>query len=81
MTIQVLLFARLREICGQARMCVELSAAATVADCFSLLSDRFPELEDLRDSIVVAVNEDYAKWTDHLSDGDTIAFIPPVSGG
>ena len=35
----------------------------------------------MRSSIVVAVNEAYCKEDHALSDGDTIALIPPVSGG
>ena len=77
----MLLFARLREICGQSRMRVDLGEGATVADCFADLADSFPELGGLRESVLVAINEEYATWTDCPSEGDTVAFIPPVSGG
>ena len=81
MTVEVLLFARLREVCGQRQMRVELVDGATVSDCFDALGERFPELLPLRDGVVVAINEDYATWTDTPAEGDTVAFIPPVSGG
>ncbi len=81
MTIEVFLFARLREVCGQQQMGIELAEGATVADCFVHLAERFPELNGLRESVVVAINEEYAAWTDRPADGDTVAFIPPVSGG
>ena len=32
-------------------------------------------------SISTAVNADYALRTQVLSDGDEVAFLPPVSGG
>ena len=77
----MLVFARLREICGKQQMGIEVPHGATVADCFVDLAERFPELNGLRESTVVAINEEYAEWTDQPADGDTVAFIPPVSGG
>ncbi|MNP62948.1 Molybdopterin synthase sulfur carrier subunit [compost metagenome] len=32
-------------------------------------------------TIMVAVNEEYARLEDTIQDGDVVAFIPPVSGG
>ena len=81
MVVEVLLFARLREVCGQQRMSLELAEGATVADCFAHIAGRFPELEGLRESVVVAINEEYASWDDQPANADTVAFIPPVSGG
>lgn len=81
MKVEVLLFARLREVCGQSQMEIEIAQGASVADCFAHLADRFPELNRLRSSIVVAINEEYAAWNEHPADGDIVAFIPPVSGG
>lgn len=81
MTIEVLLFARLREVCGRQQLCIDLADGATVSDCFAQLGERFPELRELRGSVVVAINEDFATWRDCPTDGDTVAFIPPVSGG
>ena len=34
-----------------------------------------------RDRLRVAVNGEFARWEDVVSDGAEIAFIPPVSGG
>ena len=81
MKVEVLLFARLREACGRSRTSLDLRTGADASECFARLVDEFPHLKDLREGVVVAINEDYAAWGDHLADGDTIAFIPPVSGG
>jgi len=46
----------------------------------SLVTD-FPELSAYEKSISCAVNADYSRFTAAVSDGDEIAFLPPVSGG
>ena len=33
------------------------------------------------DRLRVAVNGEFAAWSRALSDGDEVAFLPPVSGG
>ncbi len=32
-------------------------------------------------SLRVAVNDEFASWDRQLVDGDTVAFLPPMSGG
>lgn len=81
MTIRLLLFARLRELCGTDHVEVELRDGATVNDAFALLADRHPAVEPTRRRVMVAVNESYGAWEQSLADGDEVAFIPPVSGG
>ncbi len=81
MQIEVLLFARAREICGGERVNLQLSAGATVAECFAALAAGAPALEGMRERLLVAVNEGYAGWDTRLRDGDVVAMIPPVSGG
>lgn len=43
----------------------------------------FPELESLRDQVIVALNQEYLEQVHaiNLAKGDEIAFIPPISGG
>ena len=33
------------------------------------------------DTVMVAINEEFAPDSEIIQEGDTIAFIPPVSGG
>jgi len=48
---------------------------------YKFLKERYPQISQDLDNIMVAVNEEYVD-TDHiLKDGDTVALIPPVSGG
>jgi molybdopterin converting factor subunit 1 len=34
-----------------------------------------------RDRMRLAVNDEFVDWSTPLSDGDHVAFIPPVAGG
>jgi len=52
----------------------------TAGELKSILKDKYPKLEDIQ-SFAIAVNESYADDSLTLKEGDTIAIIPPVSGG
>ena len=76
--IKVLLFAQLKEAAGQEKLEVE-AEGLTVAGLKQKLSTDFG-LEGL-EAVMTAVNEEFADDETVLTDGDTAAFIPPVSGG
>jgi molybdopterin converting factor small subunit len=40
-----------------------------------------PALGDYERTMSVAVNADYARMSAPVTDGDEVAFLPPVSGG
>ena len=42
---------------------------------------RFPRLTEILPSIAIAVNQRFASPDVSISEGDEIAFLPPVSGG
>jgi len=76
--IKILLFAHLQEAVGTGELELELEQS-TVKELKIILQEKYglPEL----DQIMTAVNEEYA-WDDSvIKSGDTIAFIPPISGG
>ena len=79
--VKVLLFARLSELAGTRQTQLELGEGLTVADAYVILSDRYPGLEPLRNSVMYAVNSEYVSATQPLRPGDELALIPPVSGG
>ena len=81
MRVTVRLFARLRDITGASEMARELAPGATIGDLWRQLADEFPELAQYGRSISSAVNTDYARMDQGVSDGDEVAFLPPVSGG
>jgi molybdopterin converting factor subunit 1 len=75
------LFARLREIAGAPDVKLDLPDEARVGDAWTVLAGKHPELKAYERSISCAVNEDYARMSAVLHDGDEVAFLPPVSGG
>jgi molybdopterin converting factor subunit 1 len=77
--VHVRYFAILRDQRGQSEEKIA-TAAATAGELYHELRARHHfslPAERLR----VAVNDEFAPWTAALSDGDTLAFIPPVAGG
>lgn len=52
----------------------------TAGELKKKLMEMYPKLEDVQ-SFALAVNESYADDEMMLKDGDTVAIIPPVSGG
>ena len=82
MTVNVRLFAILRERAGQDRIALELDPGATVEDALAALA-REPGLAEPLDrmAVAMAVNRDYASGDTELHAGDELALIPPVSGG
>jgi molybdopterin synthase sulfur carrier subunit len=71
----------MRELTGLAEESLDVPAGATLADLFDRYAQRFPRLTSFRASLVASQNEEFAPWDAPLSEHDTIAFLPPVSGG
>ena len=79
--MNVKLFARLRELVGAGDLALEVPGGTTVADVWAALVAAHPAADVYARSMSCAVNLDYARMTTTVSDGDEVAFLPPVSGG
>jgi molybdopterin converting factor subunit 1 len=79
--VNVLFFGRVRELLAIDEESVEIANGATLADLFDLYAGRFPQLAAFRASLVASRNQEFAAWDTPLAGNDTIAFLPPVSGG
>ncbi|AJK87460.1 molybdopterin converting factor subunit 1 [Lysinibacillus fusiformis] len=76
--INILLFAHLQEAIGASTLSVELSDV-TVAHVKEWMEQHYPQLT--LQQMMTAINEEFATDTTIVKSGDTIAFIPPISGG
>ena len=81
MRVTIRLFARLRELAGRSEWTCEVPAGATVADVWRALVVHVPAVVALESSVSCAVNADFSRMDAVVTDGDEIAFLPPVSGG
>lgn len=81
MQVQVMLFASLREAAGAPTLEVELREGSDTTALLRCLRALLPQAAGLLDRSAVAINEAYAPAGALIRAGDTVALIPPVSGG
>ena len=79
--IKILLFAALREAVGKNELTLEVAPHVTPTEVWNRLVTDHPELKDYDNTVMVAVNQEYAQPWVELKAGDEVAFIPPISGG
>ena len=77
MQLKVKFFASLSEKTGFTDTTVDTHEPATVLDIWNLATDG----QTMPVNTLCAVNMAYARLDDSISDGDEIAFFPPVTGG
>lgn len=81
MKVKVLFFGFTHDLTGLAQEEIELREGECLEDVWRHYESRFPDLSEVRKSLLVAVNEQVAERSSMLRDGDEVAFLPPVSGG
>ena len=80
-TVNVKLFAVIRDLIGKEQHVLRLEEHASAEEAITMLIREYPKLEDYRRSLLIAVNCEYVPGGHTLRDGDELACIPPVSGG
>ncbi|MBI3300352.1 MAG: MoaD/ThiS family protein [Elusimicrobia bacterium] len=79
MKVRLLLFGSARRLVGTAELSLDAGPGARVAD---LLADaRLGPLAGHAGHLRFAVNEEFAAAERSLAEGDTVAVLPPASGG
>jgi molybdopterin-guanine dinucleotide biosynthesis protein A len=77
--IKVQYYAILREQAGRSDESI-VTAAHTPRDLYNELKSRYP-FSLAPEMLRVAVNAEFGDWSQRLTDGDSVVFIPPVAGG
>jgi molybdopterin synthase sulfur carrier subunit len=82
MKLRVLFFSVLRDITGAGEVVIELAAGqSTVSDLLDHLYQRWPRLRDWDRSLLIAVDQVYARRDEPLHHDAEVAIMPPVQGG
>jgi molybdopterin converting factor subunit 1 len=79
--IRVLFFGVLRDVTGVREDQIDIPEGSRLETVFAAYANRFPRLNEISASIVLALNQQFAPQSASVSDGDEVAFLPPVSGG
>ena len=77
--IQVVYFAKLRELTGLDQETFSISKGANPSDVLESINEKHPI--DTGSNFKIAVNDAFSDWDIKLNDGDRLVFIPPVTGG
>lgn len=80
--VKILFFAKARELTGKKECRITVPRRLSYVDLIDKVIGQF-ELERIRDTLILAVNEEFvpSDATLSLSEKDEIAVIPPLSGG
>lgn len=77
MNIKVKYFASLREEIGRSGDDLTISEPLTAMQVWQQATGR----EALSANLLIALNQEYISGDELVSDGDEVAFFPPVTGG
>jgi len=77
MAIRVKYFASLRETIGRSTDELMIPHTTTVQEVWKQATQGM----QVPDRLLVAINQEYAKFDHDVHDGDEVAFFPPVTGG
>jgi MoaD family protein len=81
MRVTICFYSYFKDLAGCGQTSEEMSAGSTLEDLVGKLQVRFPKLEGMRKSMLVAVGVDYQDRKYLLKDGDEVSLFPPVQGG
>jgi molybdopterin synthase catalytic subunit len=79
--VRVLFFGGARDAAGHEEIDVPLNSPANAESARSQILAQYPELQRFGNSLLLAVNQEYAQPETAIHDGDELALFPPVSGG
>ena len=80
-TFQV--FSKLKELCNQSNICIEIENGKTIQDCFNHIIKNYPQitLEMLNRCRVAQHNKYITSLNNPIVEDSTYLLISPISGG
>ena len=81
MRVAVKLFGAVRESVGEKELQVEIEAGSTLGALRDRLASQYAIFDELGERLAGSVAYEIVPFETILSEGDEIAFLPPVSGG
>lgn len=85
MKVDVLFFANFKEQLGCSQLEIELEEGSSISLLCEHLSTRGKQwnnlFADANKTVKTSINQEMASLSSVLSDGDEVAFFPPVTGG
>ncbi len=81
MNLTVRFFANLKERVGASKLDIHVPESVSVKNLLAALVREHTALEPVRESIIVAVNQEFSDPDQVLTPYDEIVLFPPVSGG
>lgn len=80
MSITILFFGMATDLAGKSSDSIIIDEEMSLNSFKELLFQKYPNLKNMH-QFAIAINEEYAEENSIIKSGDTIAIIPPVSGG
>jgi len=81
MNVRVNFFSYFKELTGTASVTEEMPDGSSLDQLHQRLITRFPKLEPMRKSTLIAVGVEYQGRDHVLKDDDEVSLFPPVQGG
>jgi molybdopterin synthase catalytic subunit len=76
-----LFFGTLKDVAGRAEDDLEAEEGWRLENVVDHYARLYPRLGEMKSSVALARNQRFSSPAELLSDGDEVAFLPPVSGG
>ena len=81
MSVTVNFYSYFRDLTGASEATETIEPGGTISDLLKQLFARFPKLEGMQNSMLIAVGVEYQKRDYRLKEGDQVSLFPPVQGG